>query len=400
MRAEKLLHSLLDKACIKIDKRLRKTLFSASATLIFCKRLSIAGLGRSLPRLAKVKHKIKCIDRLFGNEQLHQKRKCIYAGLVHFLVSSNKTPVIIVDWSGLTPCGAYYFLSASLSMEGRSITLYEECYPLKDYLGQKTHREFLKTLKVILPRDCIPIIITDAGFRNTWFTMVIKMGWDFIGRVRNGTQYAVPEVKKKKWTPIKELYDQATLKARYIGCFLLAKNNPLLCYFYLMRQKKRNRIKKNLIGNKVQCSSSKKHAKGAKEPWLIVSSLAPGNWSALKIMMLYKKRMQIEETFRDLKNMRNGFGLRHCRSFSVNRLNVALIIATLAMLVLWLFGITARQKDLHYTFQSNTEKRRNVLSTFVIGCQVLIQGEIQFKIKELLDALEFIISVAGQGEKC
>lgn len=398
MRAGKLLHTLLDKACKSIDKRIRKTLFVAAETLIFCKELSIAGLGRSLLRSAKVKHKIKCIDRLFGNENLHRNRKSIYAGIAQFLIAGNKAPIIIVDWSGLTPCGAYHFLSASLAIHGRSITLYEESYPLKKYTGQKTHRQFLKTLKEILPSDCTPIIVTDAGFRNTWFSIVIKMKWDFIGRVRNRTQYNEPETKG--WIPIKKLYDQATLKARYIGHFLLSKSGSLLCYFYLMKQKKKYRIKKNLVGKKVQCSSSKKHAHAAKEPWLIVSSLSPENVSAINIMSLYKKRMQIEETFRDLKNTRNGLGLRHCRSFSANRLNIALLIASLAMLVLWLFGIATKQKNLHYSFQSNTVKQRNVLSNFIIGWQVLIQDKIRFRIKELLDALACIISLAVWSEKC
>ncbi len=397
MRAAKLLHTLLDKACKSIDKRIRKTLFLAAETLIFCKELSIAGLGRSFSRSAKVKHKIKCLDRLFGNENLHRKRKSIYTGMAQFLVSGNKTPHIIVDWSGLTPCGAYHFLSASLAINGRSITLYEEAYPLKKYTGQKTHRQFLKVLKEILPVDCIPIIITDAGFRNTWFNMVINLRWNFIGRVRNNTQYK--EKDTKVWIPVKQLYNKATLKARYIGNFLLSKSTPLTCYFYLMKQKKKYRTKKNLVGKKVQCSSSKKHANAAKEPWLIVSSLSPEKVSAINIMLFYKRRMQIEETFRDLKNTRNGLGLRHCRSFNTGRLNIALLIAALAMLVLWLFGIAAKQQKLHYSFQSNTEKHRNVLSNFIIGWQVLIQNEIQFNIKDLLDALATIISLATWHEK-
>ena len=63
MRAAKLLHDLLDNACQSIDKRLRRTLFEAAETLAHCKHLSIAALGRHLPRKAKVKHTIKCMDR-------------------------------------------------------------------------------------------------------------------------------------------------------------------------------------------------------------------------------------------------------------------------------------------------------------------------------------------------
>ena len=81
---------------------------------------------------------------------------------------------------------------------------------------------------------------------------------------------------------------------------------------------------------------------------------------AEEIISLYKKRMQIEKAFRDLKNTRNGLGLRHCRSCSAARLSVALLIANLSTLVLWLYGLAARRRNLHYSFQSNTEKDKNV----------------------------------------
>ena len=115
-------------------------------------------------------------------------------------------------------------------------------------------------------------------------------------------------------------------------------------------------------------------------------------------MKLYKKRMQIEEIFRDLKNMRNGLGLRDCRSFKVERLSVALLIGALAMFVLWIFGMTAEQKKQHYSFQSNTVKNRSVLSTFVIGWQVLMRKQIIPTKKECYRALKYIASIAATGD--
>jgi IS4 transposase len=164
-----------------------------------------------------------------------------------------------------------------------------------------------------------------------------------------------------------------------------------------MKQKKKNRVKRNLAGKKIQNSVSKKHAKGANEPWLIASSFAPGELSAIEIMRLYRKRMQMEEAFRDLKNTRNGLGLRHCRSYRLEKLNVALLIATL---ILWLLGTVAKQKNLHYAFQANTEKRWNVLSNFTIGWQVLERGTIKFTPKELAAALENIFAFATWEPSC
>ena len=396
MHATELLHDLFDNACHSIDTRLRRTLFEAAETLTRCKQLSICALGRSLNRKAKVKHTIKCVDRLFGNKSLHQKSGLIYQAMANVLLKNNLRPIIIVDWSGLTPCGAFYFLRASIAAKGRSITLLDQAYPLKKYSKESTHREFLNTLKTLLPKECKPIIVTDAGFRNSWFKLVLRAGWDFIGRVRNITQYS--ESGKKPWIPIKSLYKLATRKPRYVGNVTLSRSTPLNCSFYLTKNKKKNRIKRNLAGKKVQCSVSKKHELNAREPWLIASSLVKDEISPRRIIDIYAKRMQIEEEFRDLKNTRHGLGLRHCRSFTVHRLNVALLVAALAMIILWVYGTAALNQNMHYSFQANTIKKRRVLSRVMIGWQVLIRGGNPFRRRDLLCALKGIILDTASGE--
>lgn len=98
--------------------------------------------------------------------------------------------------------------------------------------------------------------------------------------------------------------------------------------------------------------------------------------------------MQIEEAFRDLKNTRNGFSLRHCRSFERQQLNVTLLIAAIAaiaMLLLWIVGMVAKQQKQHVLFQANTVRHRNVLSTFTIGWQYLKRKR-KFYISEFFGA--------------
>jgi hypothetical protein len=256
------------------------------------------------------------------------------------------------------------------------------------------HKSFLSQLQKLIPADCRPIVITDAGFRNNWFQAVKELGWDFIGRVRSNTQYCMEN--ERAWKPIKSLHIKATMRPEFIGSVQLAKYNPILCYFHLVKQKKKYREKRNLIGKKVRCSSSIKHEIRENEPWLIATSLSIDDFNSDLVIALYKMRMQIEEAFRDLKNTRNGFGLRHCRSFRVARLNVALLIASLAMLVLWIFGNAAKLKNTHYSYQANTEKKSNVLSVILIGWQALIRDELRFKRCELLAALPKSIDAANR----
>jgi len=291
----------------------------------------------------------------------------------------------LVDWSGLTRCGAFHFLRASVPVGGRGLPILDMAFSRKDYASLKTHKAFIKRLQAILPDDCRPIIITDAGFRCTWFQLISKTGWDFVGRVRNVTQYKRDD--QEQWYKVKTLYSLANMMPRYLFEGKLAKSNPIDCFFHCMKQRKKNRVKKNLIGKRVQASASKKHEERENEPWLIATSLSPQAYDAKKIMMLYKKRMQIEEGFRDLKNTRNGFSLRHCRSYTVERLNVALLIGGIAIFLLWLLGLVAKNKKIHFSFQANTVRNRNVLSTITIGWQALIRGLSCFTQKNCMSVL-------------
>ena len=70
-------------------------------------------------------------------------------------------------------------------MAGRSIVLYEECYPKKKENNHAVHKAFLNSLRSLLSKEVKPIIVTDAGFRAPWFAYILELGWNFVGRLRN-----------------------------------------------------------------------------------------------------------------------------------------------------------------------------------------------------------------------
>ncbi len=367
MHGLQLLHTILSKSCSNIHVTRLASLMDAVEGLIHSSKLTLVNIGRHLSSDIFIKNKIKQVDRLLGNQYLYSEKLSIYSSLTQLLIAPHSRPIILVDWSGVTHCGAFHMIRASIPMNGRSLTLYEEIYPENKKDSPKANQHFLQHLAKILPAQCRPIIITDAGFRNPWFKEVLKCGWDFIGRVRNKTQ--ICESKKNKWVICKELYKKATLKAQHVGEFLLAKGNPLRCQLYLIRQKPQYRKKKNLRGHKVRCSSSLKHAKRCREPWLIATSIT--SFSAKKIMAIYKLRMQIEQGFRDIKNQRNGLCLRDTRSTTEQRLSILLLIAALATFIICIYGHACQFLKLHYQYQTNSIKNRNVLSWFFLGLHVL-----------------------------
>ena len=89
-----------------------------------------------------------------------------------------------MDWSDLSSERDYHLLRASIPVGGRALT-YEEAYPQKHNNNDCVHKRFLDKLSNMLPEDCCPIVITDAGFRNPWFKAVRALALNYVGRVRN-----------------------------------------------------------------------------------------------------------------------------------------------------------------------------------------------------------------------
>ena len=143
--------------------------------------LTVTHLGRSIRSDAKEKHCIKRADRLLSNRRLQRERQDIHASLTQLLIGMKQRPVIIIDWSDMDECKRHFLLRASAPVEGRSLSLYEEVHTVKSKEKPKTHQQFLQTLKSLLPPNCRPILVTDAGFRTPSFKQVEALGWDWVG---------------------------------------------------------------------------------------------------------------------------------------------------------------------------------------------------------------------------
>lgn len=107
---------------------------------------------------------------------------------------------------------------------------------------------------------------------------------------------------------------------------------------------------------------SVKSAERERQAWIIVSSLGKNTIESKRVIEIYALRMQIEESFRDLKSPQFGMALRDSRTKGILRLTNLLIISFLATLMAWLIGLSGKNKNLQYAFQANTIKNRDVLS--------------------------------------
>ena len=247
----------------------------------------------------------------------------------------------------------------------------------------------MQILSRMLPPDCRPIIVSDAGFRVPWFKLVASFGWDWIGRVRNRTLVhwvAEAPAEAAAWLPCKSLYPQATGTPTTLGAARLARSNPLTCQLILYKNRPKGRVRNNHFGQRACLHDSKKHAAREREPWLLATSLPRRTSLAKNVVASYRQRMQIEESFRDLKSTRFGLSLELHRTWQVERLQVLLLIATLAWLVAWLLGKATELTDQHWQYQANTVRNRTVLSTIFIGLKMINDRRIALTAPHLLAA--------------
>lgn len=363
MNAKQVLSKCLSLVTPLMHKTRRLSLFSAIESSMNGGSLSITGLGRNIDSNALEKHKIKRVDRLCNNPNLHRDIEFIYTRMAYLLVDKMEQPIIHIDWSDLDDRKQHFLIRASLAAQGRSLTLYEEIHPLNKKEKPKTHLLFMTKLKAMLPDNCKPIIVTDAGFRIPWFKQVLSLGWDYVGRFRNRTH--CKKRPEDDWHPVKKLYFQANSRAKNLGVYLLGERVSFTSRLVIFKRNVKGRKDKIVTGDKARRSKqSRASAEREKEPWLLATSLCNSSGSAKRVIEIYATRMQIEESFRDVKT---GLKMNDSGSRNLHKISVLLLIACLSQFMLYLLGLAVKAAGKHRQYQANSIKHRNVLSNQFIG---------------------------------
>lgn len=164
----------------------------------------------------------------------------------------------------------------------------QQAFEYAQYNSPKSHQYFLDKLEEILPKNIAPIIISDAGFRNTWFRQVQRKGWFWLGRVRGEVSIKIEQLD---WQWNKMLYPKATSKPLFLGRCQLARRAPLNCNAYLVKQTSKGRKAQGHSRTCQKHTASRLFAKNANEPWLLVTNIPNETLNATQITRLYAKRM-------------------------------------------------------------------------------------------------------------
>jgi len=366
MHAAQFLHKQLTVGQPQIHKKRLSSLISAVVGLLSCEVLQLSAIGRASANSCTDKDAIKRVDRLLGNNELHRERVGVYQWQARRIIGSQEQPILLLDYSDVNAARTHFILRASVALEGRSLVVYEEVHDRENYAPY--WQAYMKTLRIVLPRDCKPIIVADAGFRGPWRKAIAAMGWYYVIRQRNRDLIRLND--EKSWHSCKDLYQFASTSPKYLGVLEINRVEPEQVNACIIHHKPKKRKKRTSTGVVDQSKHSNKNANREREPWLLLTNLKKCYNIAKKIVAIYASRMQIEESFRDLKSHRYGFAFRGNRCENSNRLQVLLLIAALAHFMTWLMGLYAERNNLHRKMQANTETARRVLSVCTVGLNV------------------------------
>jgi hypothetical protein len=298
---------------------------------------------------------------LLGNVRLHSELALFYRVIAGHALSREGRPVLLVDWTDIGSLWAV--LTVTLVTDGRGVVIYSQGYRRRRENDPRLETSCLRALQRLLG-DQRPILISDAGFRGPWMKKVRAAGWDFVSRVRGNCLVQLPA--GQAWHQTKALWGMATTKPKCLGFCALARRAPELVRLVLVRQRTASKKKPPKVGRR-----DKKQILSAREPWVLATSLEAA--TAKDIVRLYKTRMRIEETFRDQKCPRFGWGLDEARTKSLARINVLLMLAAVAHYVALLIGTAMEAAGLHRRFQANTVRNRRTLSLTRLAHEVLLR---------------------------
>lgn len=273
-------------------------------------RLTLSGIARCFPARATSKSRYKRLTRFLDNKNF--KMINLTTDLVRLIYPEEDLLPVIIDQ---TQIGDVQVISANVPAEGRSIPLAISTFEYgKIETSQNLlEEEFLTTLSSQLPKEIKMVEIADRGYgKSILLKNRLKRQELFIIRGRRDVGINYEENKKTYRKSLGRLKHSLGKPRRYRNCLYQGKKE----------------IKVDVIVYR---------QRSFKEPWfLLVPSGKEDILSTERVIELYRRRMNIEVTFRDFKSQLGvrGLSLRVRKGERLDRLLGVMVLTYILLLVL------------------------------------------------------------------
>lgn len=317
-----------------------EALSGATLGVIQSASLAVCTIGQALAQARDLmaKHATKQVDRLLSNSGIDVW--AMFADWVPEVVGEARDIKVVIDWTEFDPDDQATVMVSLVTSHGRSTPLVWLSVWKDEIEGAQSDYEdaVLCRLAEVLPAGVAVTVLADRGFGDRkLLSFLDELGFDYVIRIRNNitVQAANGETRKS---------------AQWVGKNGRARKLANAC---ITNAEKRVPA--------VVCV----HAKGMKEPWCLVSSMA--NAKAVEIKNLYSRRWTTEPTFRDTKDLRFGMGLKAVHVSEPQRRDRLLLLNAFAITLLTLLGQASERLGMDKGLKTNTAKKR-VHSLFRQGC--------------------------------
>jgi len=282
------IYSILSKTFSHLRQPQLKNLTALILTFFHHSSFSIYDLAKSFPSNTSQKHKHKALIRSLNNIPLNDDFWKAYIRLIFalpgFRIRKRKYISILLDTTTLKD--DFWILAACISFEGRSIPIYLKMWSgvNEPYDYWERVIKFMKKLREFLPDKYSYIVVADRGFRGEQLpNWCKKLKIDYIIRIHD--DYHVRLKNGKEWQQI-SLFSKGLYTCSEIG---------------KKTQMEGNIVVSELIDvDKIEATGKKKDDVNKKKTkWYLQTNLS----NSELVIDTYYKRMQIEESFKDLKHV-------------------------------------------------------------------------------------------------
>lgn len=322
-----------------------------------CRRVSQADIGRAMETDTVAKYNIKRVSRFITNKRVNVAKGC--RGLVRIAArASGGCLVVAVDWVDI---GKYKVLKAAVPIRGRAVPILFAAYPkwkLKKSQNQ-FEEAFFDLLSKLLPPRTWTVIVADRGFARAELASFLReLKMNHVIRVSSGATF-----RSEKFS------------GRLSGHGVKEGGHRVLGWG---RYTARHPVERRVIV---------RWERGHEEP-LVLGTDLPWNWR--KVVEVFKRRMSIEELFRDEKNIRYGWGLRQLKISRAARLERMFLVLAFAYLLLLMMGLVCRGTMSEAHWASATTKTKDQACGFTIGRHMLTRTK--WRLEAVLDAFERMLT--------
>ncbi len=315
----------------KLHGHSRKTLVIITHALLNVKRAVLSELAREMVLPITFKHRLRRIWRFLAKTTFdYQTSSQALCSWILNNLKDRKYLEIILDWTQIRQDHVLVF---SIPYHRRSIPLYWLVAPPDNFSPHQLERQallyFIRSIPSDLQRKLV--FVADRGFGNVeFFRFLQALGLKFVIRVCGKVW-----IKVKGYQGCLNQVPLSGRKIKWLSGVFYHKSRPLRLSLVL-----------------------KDHRS---DPWYLASNLT----QSVEILTIYRRRMTIEEGFRDLKD---GLLFKRLRLSTAEKVGKMLLVGVLAYLFVLIIGSQAEQYPAIIQLVSIfSKKSKKLLSIFRLG---------------------------------